>query len=97
MAELVTIYFISSTDNTNIKIGRSKNVKERLSSLQVASSAKLQVEYVIENMDPSFEQHIHSLVSRYNVSGEWFTQEALTHLLKHPWFKEHIEPVRRTA
>ena len=95
MEDLVSIYFISNTENTHIKIGRSNNLKERLGTLQVANSAKLQVEYVIEGMKPSFEGYIHEIVKRFNVSGEWFEHGALLHLLNHPWFNEHMIPVRK--
>lgn len=93
MEDLVTIYFISNTENTNIKIGRSNNLKERLGTLQVANSAKLQIDYVVKNMEPSFEGYIHSLLEKYSISGEWFKREALDHLLKHTWFKENIQRV----
>ena len=86
---MTNIYFIKSKDS--IKIGRSDDVLKRQKELQVANSEKLEILYIIENVEETFESHIHGICSNFNVSGEWFKLEVLDHLMKHPWYKENMK------
>lgn len=83
------IYFIQK-DN-EIKIGRSVDIERRIEELQVANSVDLRLLYVIENVDESFESHVHEVCNRFHIRGEWFTEGALEHLLKHPFYKENMK------
>ena len=75
---------------TAIKIGRSNNLDERKQTLQVANEEKLTLLYKIENVQESFEQHIHEVCYRYKIRGEWFELTCINHLLQNPWFKENM-------
>jgi hypothetical protein len=86
---MTNIYFIQGKDS--IKIGRSEDVVKRQKELQVANSERLNILYIIENVEESFETHIHGICENYHISGEWFKNEALNHLLRHPWFKENMK------
>ena len=86
---MTNIYFIRSGEE--IKIGRSQNIKNRLKELQTGNQVDLELLYIIENVEESFEKHIHSICSKFHLRGEWFMMDALTHLLKHPYYKENMK------
>lgn len=89
------VYLLRNTATSHIKIGYSKDPRERLRTLQTGSAGKLALEYVIENVDMSFEQFMHEICQRYRISGEWFQGNVIEdHLLKHPWYAEHLKPYR---
>lgn len=85
---MTNLYFIKNEDA--IKIGYSSDVDKRLSELQIANFNGLNVIYVIEDIEPSFEKHVHGICQRYKIQGEWFDIKAIDHLLNHPWFREHM-------
>ena len=91
MTGKTNIYFIKKENE--VKIGRSVDIERRIEELQVANSIDLHLLYKIENVDESFEGHIHSICSRYHVRGEWFKEGVLDHLLKHPFYKENMKKV----
>lgn len=86
----MTIYFIKS--NNEIKIGKTNDLQRRIIELQVGNQSKLEVLYIIENMHDDFEAHVHSVCIGYHIQGEWFREEVLNHLLKHPWYKANMKP-----
>jgi len=92
---MTNLYFIKNEDA--IKIGYSDDVDKRLSELQIANSNNLKILYIIENIDPSFEKHVHGVCERYKIKGEWFKKEVIEHLQNHPWFKEHMKKRNPTA
>jgi len=66
------IYFIQ--DSNGIKIGLTKNLKERIYSLQTGNSCKLKLVAYIETdhmhkLEKQFHRHLKSL----SIRGEWFT------------------------
>lgn len=83
------IYFIQK--DSDIKIGRSIDIERRIEELQIANSVNLKLLYYIENVDDSFETHLHEVCSRFNIRGEWFSEGVLGHLLKHPFYKENMK------
>jgi len=83
------VYFIKK--GNEIKIGRSINIERRIEELQVANSVELHLLYKIEDVDESFESHLHSICSRHHIKGEWFKFSVLNHLLKHPFYKENMK------
>ena len=89
MEKKTNVYFIQK-DN-DIKIGRSVNIERRIEELQIANSVDLRLLYSIENVDESFEEHIHSVCSRYHIRGEWFKEGVLEHLLSHPFYRENMK------
>lgn len=68
------VYFIS--DGQFVKIGKAKNVKSRLSSIQVSSPRECKILALIPCADEASalkaEQILHSRFSEYRMSGEWF-------------------------
>ncbi len=65
------IYFIQEENNGLVKIGYSKNPKNRKNSLQIDCSRKLEIIKIIEG-DYKRENYIHHICSRFNVRGEWY-------------------------
>jgi hypothetical protein len=59
--------------NGTYKIGRTKNIKQRLMGLQTAVPEKIKVinEYNVEN-NVIIERYIHHLLRKYRVRGEFF-------------------------
>lgn len=85
---MTNIYFIQNKET--VKIGRSVDVKKRMSELQTGNHNSLKLIYVIEDVPETFETHIHSICEKYHVHGEWFGIHAIHHLLQNPWFGEHM-------
>ena len=73
------IYFIEEESKDKIKaikIGQTKDLKNRLASLQHANARKLKVLYSFEVEDEKanyVEQHIHRCFRNKRMKGEWFT------------------------
>jgi hypothetical protein len=69
------IYFIKNTGNQYIKIGFTKDLDFRLSSLQGANADKLiiwGILYVSATRSVFWERAIHDNLKEYRVRGEWF-------------------------
>ena len=65
------IYLISHS-NQFLKIGYTKDIKKRLSQLQVSSPVKLELLHLIEG-DLSLEKELHVLFKDHATNGEWFS------------------------
>jgi hypothetical protein len=65
------IYFIQDIESKHIKIGYTKNIKSRISNLQVGSSSKLKLLGYISG-DLTLEKEIHYIFREFTVRGEWF-------------------------
>ena len=63
------VYFIY--DNSNIKIGFTKNIKKRMKELQTSNSNKLMLLGYI-NGDINKEQFLHNQFKNYQILNEWF-------------------------
>lgn len=61
-------YLIS--DGTRVKIGRSRNPQQRLSSLQTAFAAELSL---LLSIDEDCEKSLHRRFAAHRLRGEWFT------------------------
>ena len=66
------VYFIKCKDTGRIKIGISRNVWERFSQLQTASSTELELVFVVEWGGRGLEQHLHRKFANCHIRGEWF-------------------------
>lgn len=65
------VYFIS--DGDYVKIGVSKDSKDRLNKLQTGSSKKLELVFEIVCENPyEVEANLHRQFSKYRHIGEWF-------------------------
>ena len=68
------VYFI--TDGQYVKIGRTNNVKQRLSCLQTSSAVQLRIISIIPCMEywisKDIERDLHCYFGEYHTSGEWF-------------------------
>lgn len=65
------VYFIEAVDGGVVKIGTTKNVKSRISTLRVSSPFKLRLLGVIPG-GHRCERRIHRVFKDYRASGEWF-------------------------
>jgi hypothetical protein len=63
------IYFARA--GNKVKIGISKNPRQRLGSIKTGSSSKVRIYYVTPG-DAQKERDLHKLFSEYRVNGEWF-------------------------
>ena len=72
------VYFISD-GNGNCKIGIASNIVSRLNNMQVGNAKKLSVlhiEYFDSISDAKDrEKLLHSKLSQFRVSGEWYQEE----------------------
>ena len=70
------VYLIYSESNHAIKIGRAKNVEERLKSLQTAHPYPLKVLKTLKvsggKAAIDLEKQLHQRFADYRLSGEWF-------------------------
>ena len=69
---MIYTYFI--TDGVNIKIGRSKDPKKRLASLQTGYPTRLEILSVVRG---DCEADCHELLKDHRLGGEWFDMSAL--------------------
>lgn len=94
-----SIYFIGIQGNefSDIKIGYSNSLEERIKNLQTGNNEKLEILYYINDVTIAFETHLHSICSRYRKLGEWFDRGVINHLLvgNSPWFIENIKKYKR--
>jgi len=75
-------YFVHAPDVDLVKIGQSKNVKARLSELQVGSPVELILIEAIE-FDEFLEPRLHKYFADERIRGEWFKNcEKLQGILK---------------
>jgi len=85
-AEAAFIYFIFNRDSNSIKIGRAKDVEQRLKSLQTSSPVPLELLKVIQvnsmKEAENLERSLHAKFSHLRMSGEWFKakQELINYL-----------------
>lgn len=74
------VYFILDEKSNAIKIGKAKDIQERLSDLQVSNPNELTVIHYIkcDNEDHSFlvESKFHNLYADRHIRGEWFSYDA---------------------
>jgi hypothetical protein len=75
------IYFIRDTGTGAIKIGYSKNPKNRLGGLQSATPSKLVLLGHIQG-GLEHEAAFHELFKRYHLHGEWFKGDILGEVLE---------------
>lgn len=68
------LYLILDEDANHLKIVRSKNVKSRLSQLQIANSHKLKLLYSIPKKG-YLEKEIHDVFNDLKYKGEWFIND----------------------
>ena len=74
---LTNIYFIQSINGGPVKIGKAKNVQQRLLGFQIGCPVKLSVVAVYKNVDDSLENVLHNKYSEYRIHGEWFDEKIL--------------------
>jgi hypothetical protein len=63
------IYFARA--GNKVKIGISKNPRQRLGSIKTGNSSKVRIYYVTPG-DAQKERDLHKLFAEYRVNGEWF-------------------------
>lgn len=89
MNDLITVYIVSN--GQNIKIGKTKDIKTRLKTLQTGNSEKLHVLYLLENVPAIMEKALHDICKQYRLEGEWFRTEAIDHLMKNEWYATNLK------
>jgi predicted GIY-YIG superfamily endonuclease len=71
-----SIYFINELGTDNYKIGITNNTTRRLRELQTANKRPLVIHGTIDCVDKkdsmNKEKLIHTILNRFNLSGEWF-------------------------
>jgi hypothetical protein len=74
------VYFILNSDSKAIKIGRAKNVEQRMKSLQTSSPAHLKLikSVQVDGAEKAIEleQSLHQQFQAIRLTGEWFKAEA---------------------
>lgn len=65
------IYLIQNTVTTNVKIGYTSNLKQRLRDIQISNDCELKVLSTI-NGNIELEQKLHKQFKKYHIRGEWF-------------------------
>lgn len=65
------IYFILGIGTDKVKIGKTRDLKSRLSGMQTGSPVKLVLVSYYMAMD-SEERFLHDALKKYKANGEWF-------------------------
>lgn len=75
---ITNIYVIQSIVGGPVKIGTSKNVRERIKCFQIGSPFELIVLKVIKKVPSQIEIDLHKQLSEYRLHGEWFKEDILS-------------------
>lgn len=67
-----SVYFILNRRQNAIKIGTTINIATRLRVLQTSQSEALELIGAVDGSTTA-ERHIHFVLRRYRIKGEWFT------------------------
>lgn len=74
-----SIYFILNEDSQAIKIGRTKNLEQRIQALQTSSPNPLKllksIQLSSEQEADELEQLLHERFGDFRMEGEWFKAE----------------------
>jgi len=71
--DLPCVYVLATPNFEFIKIGMTKNIKQRLGNIQSGCPYKLSLWVLIKTKYPSeIESRLLSMFSNFNVRGEWF-------------------------
>jgi hypothetical protein len=71
--KLECVYFIKEGDDDIFKVGYTRNLIERLETLQVGNSRNLSVyKTIICNSASFYEKFIHHKIQKYHIKGEWY-------------------------
>lgn len=74
MMDKIYIYLIESLETGQFKIGKTKNVKRRLKTLQTGNGGKLKIIEIFQTKYPNkLESYLHNYFSHEKTIGEWFT------------------------
>jgi len=65
----ICTYFVMGLESGRIKIGRTKNLKSRMSAINCDCS---EVVIVVGIIAGDVEEEIHEKFSNYRIKGEWF-------------------------
>lgn len=68
------IYFLQSQTNSQIKIGYTANIHQRIKNLQYQKKDKLELLAAAPG-DYDYEAHLHRLFKQHNIEGEWFNPD----------------------
>jgi len=71
-----SLYFVQARGTGRIKIGRSKNPKRRLQSLQTGNAKELRLIASLEGLGWR-ERDLHERLREWRVSGEWFDYDCV--------------------
>lgn len=71
------LYFIQSNNTGRIKIGRAKNPHKRIRELQTGNGEELRLIAYFQGWAWR-ERHLHELLKRFRLSGEWFSYDCLS-------------------
>jgi Meiotically up-regulated gene 113 len=67
------VYFVENSQSGYIKIGLSKNIRARMSSLSSSSGVNLRLLCYLEtDKAEELERELHDRFAKDNVSGEWY-------------------------
>ncbi len=96
------IYFVKSNDTGLIKIGYTRDLGRRLSSLRLRSVAGMTLITTTKSAyGPADENYLHRYLNRFRAYGEWFriTERqafaARRHLYAHKWPHTPVNTQRR--
>jgi hypothetical protein len=73
------VYVMQCSETRNLKVGVSQSPKSRLKSIQTSYPHKLEIILLSGRINNAVavERKLHSLLASFNLTGEWFTGEAL--------------------
>lgn len=72
--KLPCVYAIADKDLEYIKIGMTKNIKQRISNVKSGCPFKLSIWMLIRTKTPELvESYLHWKLSEFRLRGEWFS------------------------
>lgn len=86
------LYVINEYNTNKYKIGKTINIKKRLSGLQCGNSDDLIIKYLYNTPnDHAYEIQLHDRFENNKVRGEWYTFEDISELINYIQTLDDIE------
>jgi hypothetical protein len=86
------LYFIENPHLSIVKIGRTRDVQQRLKELECGCGVSLRLLRVFENVG-MWEQRVHDSLSASRLVGEWFTltDDLRAAIMRAPFIDDFID------
>jgi len=78
------LYIINEGNTNKYKIGKTNNIKKRISQLQCGNSNDLYIFLLCKTKDDNYyEIQLHEIFKEYSIRGEWFEFKNIQNIINY--------------